>query len=303
MKRRRVWRTVISILIGATLIVGGGLIALQLTSPTAPILDSPLADSASPQEWLDAPVEEIPSSEEESSPEAPDAARSFRSTGQLAIIANGERIGSESYAIRVEGEQIDLESVGQFEFRVVIATMRAAFMQSMQIIERAPTSYTYELDAPLGRSAVIEASEEGKVFRVSRNGETTRIPIPNEGALVLGSFASYAVLPPLLGDLAVGDHWASAVFVLGGRPGSQEPQGEALQTLRIVRGQDERIRLGESLVAIEAYHVDSPSGGATLYAKGAELLAFIAQGENGNLRISREDIFPDGFEVEGKAEL
>ncbi len=172
-----------------------------------------------------------------------------------------------------------------------------------QTIGRAPTSYTYELDAPLGRSAAIEASAEGDVFRVNRNGETTRIPIPNEGALVLGSFAAYAVLPSLLRDLAIGDRWASAVFVLGERPGSQQPEGEVLQTLRIVRGQDEHIRLGESLATIEAYHVDSRSGGATLYAKGAEFLAFIAEGENGSLRVSREDIFPDGFDVAGNGQL
>jgi len=303
MRRRQVRRTVVLILIGAIVVVGGGLIALQLTSPPAPMLDSPLVESGSPQERLDASVEEIPSGNEESSSDAMDAAQSFRSTGQLAIIANGERIGSETYAIRVEGEQIDLESVGLFEFRVVIATMRATFTQSLQIIERAPTSYIYELDAPLGQSAAIEASAEGDVFRVSRNGEMARIPIPNEGALVLGSFASYAVLPSLLCDLAIGDRWASAVFVLGGRPGSQQPEGGILQTLRIVRGRDEQIRLGESLAMIETYHVDSPSGEATLHSKGAEFLAFIAEGDNGSLRVLREDIFPDGFDVAGNAQL
>ena len=303
MRRRQVRRMILAVLIGATVIIGGGLIALQLTSPPAPILDSPLAETASPQERLDASVEETPSGDEESSLEAMDAARSFRSTGQLAIIANGERIGSETYAIRVEGEQIDLESVGLFKFRVVIATVRATFTQSLQSVAREPMSYAYELDAPLGRSAAIEASAEGDVFRVNRNGETTRIPIPNEGALVLGSFSSYAVIPSLLSDLAIGDRWASAVFALGGRPGSQQPEGEVLQTLRILRGQDEQIRLGESLATIEAYHVESPSGGAILYAKGAEFLAFIAEGENGSLRVSREDIFPDGFDVAGNAQL
>jgi len=303
MKRRQMRRTVVLILIGAMAIVGGGLIALQLTSPPAPMLDSPLAETASPQERLDASVAETPSGNEESSSEAVDAARSFRSTGHLTIIANGQQIGSESYAIRVEGDQVDLDSVGLFEFRVVIATMRATFTQSLQSVARVPMSYAYELNAPLGRSAAIEASAEGDVFRVNRNGETTRIPIPSEGALVLGSFASYAVLPSLLGDLAIGDRWASAVFVLGGRPGSQQPEGEVLQTLRIVRGQDGHIRLGESLATIEAYHVDSPSGGATLYAKGAEFLAFIAEGENGSLRVSREDIFPDGFDVAGNGQL
>jgi len=240
---------------------------------------------------------------EEDSQETASRPDSFGSTGQLAIFANGQRIGSESYAIRTENDQVDLESVGFFEFRVVIATVRAAFTQSLQSVAGAPTSYTYEVDAPFGRSIEIEALAEGSALRVSRGNETVRMPIPTEGALVLGSFASYAVLPALLGDLAVGDRWASAVFVLGGRPGSQEAQGEALQTLSIVRGQDEQIRLGESLVTIEAYHVDSPSGGATLYAKGAEFLAFIAQGENGSLRVSREDIFPDGFDVVGNAQL
>jgi len=297
MKKRRVWRTVISILIGATLIVGGGLIALQLTSPSAPVLDSPLADSASPQEWLDAPVEEILSSEEESSPEAPDAARSFRSTGQLAIIANGEGIGSESYAIRVEGEQIDLESVGQFEFRAVIATVRAAFEQSLRSVAGAPTSYTYELDAPLGRSARIEATAEGSVFRVERADDTVRMAIPAEGAIVLGTFSSYAGLPPLLRDLEIGGRWSSPAFVFGGRPGGQEAEGAILRALRIVRGQDVQVRLNELQVTAETYHVDSPSGGATLYAKGPDFLAFVAEGEGSSLIVYREDAFPDGFDA------
>jgi len=303
MHRRRIRRTVVFVLIGIAVIVGGGIIAFQLTSPPTPILDSPLADSASPKEWLESAIEQPVSGTEEGSHQTANGPESFGSAGQLAIFANGQRIGSESYAIRTDSNQVDLESVGFFEFRVVIATVRAAFTQSLQSVAGAPTSYSYELDAPFGRSTVVEASAEGSALRVSRNNETVRMPIPTEGALVLGSFASYAVLPSLLGDLAVGDRWASAVFVLGGRPGSQEAQGEALQTLRIVRGQDERIRFGESLVTIEAYHVDSPSGGATLFAQGAEFLAFIATGENGSLRVWREDIFPDGFDVAGNAQI
>ena len=297
MHRRRIRRTVVFVLIGVAVIVGGGIIALQLTSPPTPTLDSALSDSASPPAWVESAVEQPVSGTEEDSRDTASRPESFGSTGQLAIFANGQRIGSESYAIRIEEDLVDLESVGFFEFRVVIATVRAAFTQSLQSIAGAPAGYTYELDAPFGRSTEIEASTEGSTLRVSHNGETARMPIPSEGALVLGSFASYAVLPSLLGELAVGDRWASAVFVLGGRPGSQEPQGEALQTLRIVRGQDERIRLGESLKTIEAYHVDSPSGGATLYAKGEDFLAFIATGENGSLRVWREDIFPDGFDI------
>ena len=166
MKGRRVRRVIVFVLIGAAVVVGGGLIALQLTSPPAPMLDSPLVESASRQERLDASVEETPSGNEERSSDAMDAARCFRSTGQLAIFANGQRIGSESYAIRVEGDQVDLDSVGLFEFRAVIATVRAAFEQSLRSVAGAPTSYTYELDAPLGRSARIEATAEGSVFRV-----------------------------------------------------------------------------------------------------------------------------------------
>jgi len=297
MQRRRIRRIAVLILIGAAGIVGGGLIALQLTSPSVPTLDSPLEEMALPDEWLEANVERPLPDSEEGSPEGTETRRFFQSTGQLAVFANGQRIGSESYAIRVEDELIDLESVGLFEFRVVIAPVRAAFSQSLQSVACVPASYTYELDAPLGRSTQIEASTEGSVFQIERDGDTAEVPIPGEGALILGSFATYAVLPSLLGDLDIGDRWASAVFVLGGRPGSQEPQGEVLQTLRIVRGQDARIRLGESLVAIEAYHVDSPSGGATLYAKGTEFLAFIAEGEEGSLQVCREDVFPDGFEL------
>jgi len=297
MKRRRVWRTVISILIGATLIVGGGLIALRLTSPPAPMLDSPLVENVSRQERLDALVEETPSGNEGSSPEAPDAARSFRSTGQLAIIANGERIGSESYAIRVEGDQVDLDSVGLFEFRAVIATVRATFEQSLRSIAGAPTSYTYELDAPLGRSARIEATAEGSVFRVERDDDTVRMPIPAEGAIVLGTFSSYAGIPPLLRDLEIGGRWSSPAFVFGGRPGGQEAEGEILRPLRIVRGQDVQVRLNELQVTAETYHVDSPSGGATLYAKGSDFLAFVAEGEGSSLIVYREDAFPDGFDA------
>jgi hypothetical protein len=261
------------------------------------MLDSPLVESASPQERLDASVEEIPSGNEESSSDAMDAARSFRSTGQLAIFANEQRIGSESYAIQVEGDQVDLDSVGLFEFRVVIATVRAAFEQSLQSVAGAPTSYTYDLDAPLGRSVRIEATAEGSVFQVQRDDDTVRMAIPADGAIVLGTFSSYAAIPCLLRDLEIGDRWSSPVFVFGGRPGGQEAEGELLRALRVVRGQNVQVWLSESQVTAETYHVDSPSGGATLYAKGAEFLAFVAEGEGGSLRVYREDVFPDGFDA------
>jgi len=297
MKGRRVRRVIVFVLIGAAVVVGGGLIALQLTSPPAPMLDSPLVESASRQERLDASVEETPSGNEERSSDAMDAARSFRSTGQLAIFANEQRIGSESYAIRVEGDQVDLDSVGLFEFRAVIATVRAAFEQSLRSVAGAPTSYTYELDAPLGRSARIEATAEGSVFRVERDDDTVRMAIPAEGAIALGTFSSYAGLPPLLRDLEIGGRWSSPAFVFGGRPGGQEAEGEILRELRIVRGQDVQVRLNELQVTAETYHVDSPSGGATLYAKGADFLAFVAEGDGSSLIAYREDAFPDGFDA------
>ena len=297
MKGRRVRRVIVFVLIGAAVVVGGGLIAIQLTSPPAPMLDSPLVESASRQERLDASVEETPSGNEERSSDAMDAARSFRSTGQLAIFANEQRIGSESYAIRVEDDQVDLDSVGLFEFRAVIATVRAAFEQSLRSVAGAPTSYTYELDAPLGRGARIEATAEGSVFRVERDDDTVRMAIPAEGAIVLGTFSSYAGLPPLLSDLEIGGRWSSPAFVFGGRPGGQEAEGEILRELRIVRGQDVQVRLNELQVTAETYHVDSPSGAATLYAKGADFLAFVAEGEGSSLTVYREDAFPDGFDA------
>ena len=297
MKGRRVRRVIVFVLIGVAAVVGGGLIALQLTSPTAPILDSPLSGDPLTQEQFEAGMEPPLPEGNGDSPEIAKLARSFQSTGQLAIFANEQRIGSESYAIRVEGDQVDLDSVGLFEFRAVIATVRAAFEQSLRSVAGAPTSYTYELDAPLGRGARIEATAEGSVFRVERDDDTVRMAIPAEGAIVLGTFSSYAGLPPLLRDLEIGGRWSSPAFVFGGRPGGQEAEGEILRELRIVRGQDVQVRLNELRVTAETYHVDSPSGGATLYAKGADFLAFVAEGDGSSLIAYREDAFPGGFDA------
>jgi len=297
MKGRRVRRVIVFVLIGVVMVVGGGLIALQLTSPTAPILDSPLSGDPLTQEQSEADMEPRLPDDNGHSPETADSAQAFQSTGQLAIFANEQRIGSESYAIRVEGDQVDLDSVGLFEFRAVIATVRAAFEQSLRSVAGAPTSYTYELDAPLGRSARIEATAEGGIFQVERDDDTVRLAIPAEGAVVLGTFSSYAGLPPLLRDLEIGSRWSSPAFVFGGRPGGQEAEGEILRALRIVRGQDVQVRLNELPVTAETYHVDSPSGAATLYARGEEFLAFVAEGEGSSLTVYREDAFPDGFDA------
>ena len=297
MKGRRVRRVIVFVLIGVAAVVGGGLIALQLTSPTAPILDSPLSADPLIQEPFEGDLEPPLPDDNGGFPEIADLARPFQSTGQLAIFANEQRIGSESYAIRVEGDQVDLNSVGLFEFRAVIATVRAAFEQSQRSVAGAPTSYTYELDAPLGRSARIEATAEGGIFEVERDDDTVRLAIPAEGAIVLGTFSSYAALPSLLLDLEIGDRWSSPVFVFGGRPGGQEAEGELLRELRIVRGQDVQVQLHGLEVTSETYHVDSPSGGATLYARGEEFLAFVAEGEGGSLNVYREDAFPEGFQA------
>jgi hypothetical protein len=58
-----------------------------------------------------------------------------------------------------------------------------------------------------------------------------------------------------------------------------------------------QVRLNELPVTAETYHVDSPSGAATLYAKGADFLAFVAEGEGSSLTVYREDAFPDGFDA------
>jgi hypothetical protein len=226
-----------------------------------------------------------------------DVADPAPSAGTLAFSAGGRPFGRETYELREEAtDGWVLESRGVFEFRVVIATVRVPFTQTLHMDrELRPTSYALHVDGVMGFGAQNVTTEirEGRAV-VTVNEETTEVAVDAGRTFILGTFSSYALLPRLA---AAGEDATYDLFVFGGPP--HESRTEAAE-MRIGRAREATIRSADVILEVDAYPVTTGFGESMLLAKDGEFIGLLAdaeeEGEEG-LLVYRADYFPDGFEL------
>jgi len=303
---RRRWVRIVAILVGILAVLCVGLVvALRLTAPTVDV-GAPQERKPVPASWLaseDASAAQPAPSPPEPSVQTPatvsasdDRPAPFATTGALAFSARGRPFGEESYEIRLDAAGLTLSSTGQFRFRAVVATLRVAFEQRLEADDRLiPTRYEAAFDAPLGFDRRVSAEITDGVARIVSGNAEQAIDVDGD-AVVLGTFATYALFPVLF-PLRERDGTASFdVLALGGPPGTEE-ETSALPPMSVERLAPIRIRSEGQTIVVDAYLVESTLGGSLLLAKGREFVALVAGTVDEPLTVYRSDFFPDGFEI------
>jgi len=304
---RRRWVRIVAILVGilAVLLVAL-LVALRITAPTVDV-GAPQERKPVPASWLmseDTPAARPGTSSPESSVQtssatvaaSDDRPAPFATTGALAFYGRGRPFGEELYEIRLDADGLTLSSTGQFRFRAVVATLRVAFEQRLEADDRLiPTRYEAAFDAPLGFDRRVSAEITDGVARIASGNAERAIDVDGD-AVILGTFATYALLPVLF-PLRERDGMASFdVLALGGPPGTEEETSN-LPPMSVERLAPIRILSEEQTIVVDAYLVESTLGESLLLAKGREFVALVAGTSDESLAVYRSDFFPDGFEI------
>jgi len=305
--RRRWVRIVVGIFALLVILAGGLLLAFRLTSPPA---SAPLQASARrelPREWTvpkepsQPPVStQTPST---STADAIDRPEVFSTTGTLVFYGDGRPFGQEIYEIRIADRGATVVSTGEFRFKALVATIRIAFEQRLEADENlSARRYEAVFDAPLGMNRRLRADISDGVARIASNDDETEVPV-NRETIVLGTFATYALLPTLF---ALRDRDGLATFnvlSLGGNPHQEGTDGEDLPRMTMERTSPVRIRVDGVTLQVDAYAIRSSLGESLLLAREREFLALIASSEEGSLAVYRADFFPDGFELASEDDL
>ncbi|MCX6094196.1 MAG: hypothetical protein NTY63_05150, partial [Candidatus Bipolaricaulota bacterium] len=211
--------------------------------------------------------------------------------------------GEETYELRIAEEGTTLTSRGRFWFKVVLATVRVTFEQTLEADSNLrPTLYVAQFHAPLGMDRSIRAAGAGDRFLVERSGKEEEIEIDRDRVITLGTFSTYALLPLLFALRQSAGSASFEVIMLGGPP-SQEASAAAvaLPVMTVQYAGSAQLAAGESVLDVDRYRVSSTLGESDLYARGNEFLALHAGDEDNSLWVYRADFFPDGVEVVGEA--
>jgi hypothetical protein len=268
-------------------------LVLHFTAPGSPSDAPEVAVKAIPSAWIEAPVDQ-PTSEESATSSA---RTTWRSTGALAVTADGRSFGEEAYELSVSVDGAVLESSGRFGFKVLLATIDVAFEQRWEGgAGLEPTLYTLHMDAPFGQGQDIAGALDGDRFAVRRNRDETSLSIVPERTVVLGTFSTYALVPLWFEERQQEGAASFDVLLFGGPPGAAAGGGE-LPTAVVERTGRATARAGDLLIEFDAYTIRSPFGDSMLYAKGREFLALVAGTQDRPLLVYRSDYFPQGFNV------
>jgi hypothetical protein len=269
-------------------------LVLHFTAPVPPGDVPEVAVKAIPSDWIEAPVDQ-PTSEESATSFA---RATWRSTGALALTADGRSFGEETYELSVSVDGAMLESSGRFRFKILLATIDVAFEQRWEGgAGLEPTLYTLHMDAPFGQGQDVAGALDGDRFAVRRNRDETSLSIVPGRTVVLGTFSTYTLVP-LWFERWQRDGAASFdVLLFGGPPGAAAADGGGLPTIVVERAGTATARAGDLLIEFDAYRIRSPLGDSVLYAKGREFLALVAGTPDRPLLVYRSDYFPQGFIV------
>lgn len=304
-KRRKI---IIGLVVGIPVfLVGLAVLLITLLEPPLPEPIAPVEEKTVPSDWLaespDEDQSESDAQDEETRSEngirTGEANLPFNSTGSLAFFGGGKPFGSESYQLTITEEGATLSSTGLFEFRVVLATIRVTYTQSLQTdYELRPTNYTLDFKAPLGFGQQIEARFSDDTLTLIRKEEVEKVPVDTSRVLVLGTFSTYALVPALFEARAENGRQSFDVLVLGGPPreaSSDQGESNRLPVLTVERLADAILEIDTGRLVVDQYRIQSELGDSLLLAKGKEFLGFIAGEEEETLFVYRSDYFPNGF--------
>jgi len=315
-RRRRRWPWIVGTVAAALVVLLGALVlVLRFTSPPplTPATDIEPADI--PASWLatsEDPIE-VQSASEKLSPgdepgtaavepsgeadvESVDARADFDTMGSIIFYGDGRAFGEEAYSLHIDAEGGALHSTGEFRFKVVLATIRVAFEQSLQLdADLVPLTYAASYDAPLGMGREFRIDVADRETSIG-SGEAARVVTLTDRTVIQGTFSTYVLLPYFMTREGDRDERTFDVLVLGGPPGSDQST-EALPTMRIEQPAQLTLLARGQEILVDGYIVRSDMGETLLLAKGAEFLALLAGGEDGSLAVIRSDLFPDGFEL------
>ncbi|MEN6369953.1 MAG: hypothetical protein ABFD77_09725 [Thermotogota bacterium] len=305
-KRQRIprrWRVALVVAGALALAVGGLALALVLSTPSPP---AALASAVPPKEipagWVSSEEPAADALAPRADELAPGLTMPYVTAGRLALFANGKSFGEETYELRIAEEGTTLTSSGRFWFKVVLATVRVTFEQTLQADSKLrPTLYAAQFHAPLGMARSIRAAAAGDRFLVERSGKEEEIKIDRDRGLTLGTFSTYALLPHLFTLRQSAGSASFEVLMLGGPP-SQEAgvAAGALPVMTVQYAGPAQLGAGKSVLDVDRYRVSSTLGESDLYARGDEFLAFRAGNEDNVLWVYRADFFPNGVEVVGE---
>ncbi len=316
MRRTKVRRVLIIVAIAIAALVGGFVLVIYLTAPRDEPTSRSVAQKDIPADWItgeealtppqtaaasrfETPVQPTQSQSLPQVVEEVAGPAAWNTEGSLTYVSDGRPFGEEEYEISIGPNQVALRSSGSFRFKVVVATIRITFDQSLKgDFGMAPTAYHLQIDAPLGMDQEITGDRSSNRFTVVRNGKSSEIEIDPASTVVLGTFSTYALLPALLAQDASTPRKDFRVLMFGGPPGAGgDADDGGLPLLSIERWGGTSIRTASGKIAVDRYRVLSDFGESTLLAKGKDFLALLSEGEEGTLRVYRTDFFPDGFEL------
>ncbi|UCF10022.1 MAG: hypothetical protein JSW65_08175 [Candidatus Bipolaricaulota bacterium] len=222
-------------------------------------------------------------------------------TGVLAFRADGRSFGSESYEIRQSTDgALLLESHGVFEFRVLVATVRVPFTQTLRTDEGLrPVHYELHVEGVMGFGARdVQTEIGGGVVRSTVNDEARVSELASEHLFVLGTFSSYALLPLITADEERSAPASYELLVFGGPPHSSDVNDD--HEILIEPAEKANIRAGSIVIEVDAYPVRSSYGDSVVLSRDGEFLALMSEDETGReegLLVYRADYFPDGIEL------
>jgi len=225
-----------------------------------------------------------------------------RVSGSLVFVGDGRRFGEETYTLTVGDEGMELASSGVFEARVLLATVRARFTQSLagDSLLR-PTAYSLRLDAPLGfhRDLAGRIGSDGSVAVAGQDGGRATVD-PNR-AFVLGTFSTYALLPVAFRARERDGVASFDVLTFFGaadeRSGNRNPSDGSIQEVTVERLGEGTIQADGKDLSVDRYRVRSREGETLLLAKDEEFLGLLADDGKHALVVYRSDLFPTGFQV------
>jgi hypothetical protein len=287
-RRKRWW--IVGLAIGVPLlIVAGFAVAFLVSSPRPPDLAEAVTPKEIPAAWLDVPGREPPADE-------PDiAAVAYTSSGVLAMVGNGKPFGEEAYTLAIAADGAKLTSTGRFWFKVVLATVTISFDQSFVADgSLRPARYEGEFHAPLGFNRSVLATFEGNRATVLRGEKADEVTIEPDRALVVGTFATYTLVPRLF-ELRQRDGEATMDALFFGGVPNQDGAADGFPTVTITRAGTANVRAGDVELIVDRYLVQSGLGTSELFARGDEFLAFRTADGSESLLVYRADYFPDGF--------
>ena len=304
-KKRKI---IIGLVIGIPVfLIALAAVLITLMEPPIPEPVAPIEEKELPADWLantgnEEGIQvqtgsETTRGEEKTKPAEPDLP--YKSSGMLSFLSDGKPFGTETYELTISEEGAALHSSGYFQFKIVVATIRVTYTQTLNTDHKLkPTDYYLDFRAPLGFGQEIEAQFSSESLNLMRNEQTETISVDPSRLLVLGTFSTYALVPALFEARAKNGRSEFDVLILGGPPRESAPEGgssNSLSMLTIERVKDVTLQVGTRAITVDQYRVTSEMGESTLLGKGKEFLAFIAGDEDESMVVYRSDYFPTGL--------